>query len=479
MRQGYGLTLSATLALAALANPVRAADGANDGGWIPGGRELIPIVTGYDARVRDMLVQPDGKLVLAGDCDVPQAESLCIARLLPNGALDLGFGPNATGRFSFEDYTDGYPPFGTLGGHGLLRQPDGRLLLAGHGEFNGPNNQTIVVGTLARLSADGQLELTGSQGTYASLYFSNDWGDPNQGDWVEAVALQPDGKIVVAGGGYRPGADPANRDFGVMRLNADRSIDSGFGSNGAKLIAFDQGGTNDDFGEALALQADGKIVIVGYAQVTSGADTAKNVAVARLNPDGSFDSGFGNSGRIWFRGYYANNPALDAIAYAVKIDSQGRIVIAGLSQFNGQDSDFLVARLLPNGMPDTTFGLNGTRAIAFDQADPKHDVAFDLALESDGKILLAGSASRSASADSFAVTRVSASGALDAAFGSSGKRLGTYAPGSGYDDSATTMALGPGGLYIAGRGASGTGAGLLDFGVARLTIDLIFADGFQ
>jgi uncharacterized delta-60 repeat protein len=478
MRHTYGFIFSATLAFGALANPARAADGANDGSWIAGGRELIPIVSGYDARLRDMLVQPDGKLVLAGDCDVPQAESLCIARLLPNGSLDLGFGPNATGRFTFEDYTDHYPPFGTLGGHGLLRQPDGRLLLAGHGDFNGPNNQTIVVGTLARLTADGQLEMTDGGSTYASFSFSDDWADPNQGDWAEAVALQPDGKIVIAGAGYRPGADPANRDFGVVRLNADRSMDTSFGSNGKKLIAFDQGGANDDFGEAVALQADGKIVIVGYAEIASGSSTAKNVAVARLNPDGSFDTGFGNSGRIWFRGY--NAPDKHAIGYAVKIDRHGRIVIAGTAQFvvNGQDYDFLVARLLPDGSFDPAFA-GGVSVISIDQAALLHDVAYDLALQSDGKILIAGSASRSASADSFAVARVTEEGEIDTSFGTSGVRVGTYAPASGFDDSATTMALGPGGIYIAGHGVSGTGAGLLDFGVARLKLDLIFADGFQ
>jgi uncharacterized delta-60 repeat protein len=479
MRHACPLFLSTTLALASFADPLHAADGANDGSWIPGGRELIPIISGYDARLRDMLVQPDGKIVLAGDCDVPQAESLCIARLLPNGSFDLGFGPDATGRFSFQDFTEHYPPYGTLGGHGLLLQPDGRLLLAGHGEFNGAQNQDVIDGTLARLTADGQLEPTESDSAYTPFSFSNDDEDPNQGNWGEAVALQPDGKIVVAGAGNRPNADPVNRDFGVVRFNADRTRDDSFATSGRRLIAFDQGGSMDDFGEAVALQADGKIVIVGYAEVTSGASTAKNIAVARLNPDGSFDTGFGNSGRLWFRGY--NAPDKHAIGYAVKIDRHGRIVIAGTAQFTagGQDYDFFVARLLPDGSFDPAFS-GGAVVIPIDQpSSPQHDVAYDLALQSDGKILVAGSASRSASADSFAVVRLTEDGDIDTTFGTDGVRIGTFAPGSGFDDSATTMALGGGGLYVAGRGASGTGAGLLDFGVARLKLDLIFADGFE
>ena len=478
MRHSCVLPLSAALAFATFADPVRAADGANDGGWIPGGRELIPIISGYDARLRDMLVQPDGKLVLAGDCDVPQAESLCIARLLPDGSFDLGFGPNATGRFSFEDFAEGYPPYGTLGGHGLLRQPDGRLLLAGHGDFNGANNQNVVAGTLARLTTDGYLDPSGSGNGYTTFTFSDDFEDPNHGDWGEAAALQADGRIVVVGAGYRPFANPANRDFGVKRFDTDLTPDYDFATDGRRLVAFDQGGSMDDFAEAVALQADGKIVIVGYAEVTSGSSTAKNVAVARLNADGSFDTAFGNSGRVWFRVY--NAPDKHAIGYAVKIDRHGRILIAGAAQFTAgtDDYDFFVARLLPDGTFDPAFD-GGEAVIPIDQAAPMRDFAYDLALQSDGRILVAGTSSRSASADSFAVVRLLDNGAIDATFGTNGVRVGTFAPGSGFDDAGTAIALAGGRLYVAGRGASGTGAGLLDFGIARLKLDLIFADGFE
>lgn len=234
----------------------------------------------------------------------------------------------------------------------------------------------------------------------------------------------------------------------------------------------------DDFAEAVALQADGKIVIVGYAEVTSGSSTAKNVAVARLNADGSFDTAFGNSGRVWFRVY--NAPDKHAIGYAVKIDRHGRILIAGAAQFTAgtDDYDFFVARLLPDGTFDPAFD-GGEAVIPIDQAAPMRDFAYDLALQSDGRILVAGTSSRSASADSFAVVRLLDNGAIDATFGTNGVRVGTFAPGSGFDDAGTAIALAGGRLYIAGRGASGTGAGLLDFGIARLKLDLIFADGFE
>jgi len=452
-----------------------AVDGDYDTGWIPGGREIFPQVAGYDARLRDMAVQGDAKVVLAGDCDVPQAESLCMARLRADGALDLSFGPNQTGRFTFEDFPS-YPPFGTLGSHGLAIQPDGRLVMAGFGEFNGANNMTVIVGTLARLSPDGAtLELDGSS-SYTPIYFSDDEDD--LGNWVEGIALQPDGKIVLAGAANRAGSDPTNRDFGIMRLNADRSADSSFGTNGVRLLAFDQGGNNDDYGEAVALQPDGKIVVVGYATVTTGAGTAKNVAVARLNADGSFDNAFGNAGRLWFPGYVFST-AQDAIGYAVKIDSRGRIVIAGTAQFSGADHDFLVARLLPDGTLDPDFDADGIAIVAFDEADPKTDAAYDLVLAGDGTILLVGSASRSSTADSFAAARVFENGSVDTTFGTFGRRVGTFAPGSGFTDVGTAAAAGPGGIYVAGRGASGTGSGMMDFGIARLVIDHIFDGDFD
>jgi uncharacterized delta-60 repeat protein len=473
MDQAKRTFFAACTAFSFCASAVQAADGGYDTSWMPGGRELIPQIIGYDARMRDLVVQPDGKLVLAGDCDVPQAETLCIARLRRDGALDLSFGPNQTGRFTFEDFTTHYPPYGQLGSDGLALQPDGRLLLAGFGQFNGANNMTVFAGTLARLTADGNLELDGTS-SYTPVGFSTNEDD--EGNWVEGIALQPDGKIVLAGAANRAGSDPTNRDMGVLRLNADRSYDDTFATDAVKLIAFDQGGNNDDYAESVALQRDGKIVVVGYAMVTTGANTAKEIAIARLNPDGSFDAGFGNAGRLWLPG---NEPGKDMIGFAVKIDAQNRIVIAGGAQFDGDDWDFTVVRLRPDGTPDPDFNGNGRNTIFFDLGGADHDVANDLVLAGDGTIIVVGSASRSASADAFAMLRLTADGVLDSSFAGDGLGSGTFAPNSGFNDMGTGAAMGPGGLFVAGRGASGTGAGLLDFGIARIRVDHIFGNGFN
>jgi uncharacterized delta-60 repeat protein len=481
MRVPNGFDRLALLALLASSHISFAiADGAYDGSWIPGGRELIPIVPGQiDDRLRDMAVQPDGKLLLAGDCDRQSGDGsyyLCIARLRPDGSLDLSFGPSATGRFTFDDFTD-YPPFTTLGSHGLLVQSDGRILLAGSELFDYGALGNRPDGTLSRLTASGNLDLIGSNPDQV-VRFSDNPADP--GNWIEAVAQAPDGKIIVAGSGNRAGTNPANRDFGVARFNADLSRDNAFGTDGARLIAFDQGGNNDDYAEALALQPDGKIVVAGYATVTTSGHTSRDFAIARLNPDGSFDSTFGNAGRVWY-GYF--DPTLDQHAYAVKIDRQGRIVVAGSHQWNSLDYDFLVMRLLPNGDLDTAGFLGtGVQFISFEGLvgrPTSRDIAYDIALQSDGKIVLSGTANRGDTTSSFAVARLNDFGEDDTTFGTGSLRVGTFAPGSGTDDFATAMALGPGGLYVAGRGASGSGSGLVDFGIARLKLDLIFADGFQ
>jgi hypothetical protein len=100
-------------------------------------------------------------------------------------------------------------------------------------------------------------------------------------------------------------------------------------------------------------------------------------------------------------------------------------------------------------------------------------------LAGDGTIIVVGSASVSDDASAFAMARLVPTGFLDATFASGGRRSGTFAPGSGFNDLGTAAAMGPRGLYVAGRGASGTGPGLLDFGIARITIDHIFDDGFD
>ena len=353
-----------------------------------------------------VLVQPDGKLVLAGYGDTDFA----VARLHPDGRSDLSF----DGGLSRADFG------GFDFGHAAALQGDGKIVVAGNTEVN----FDIAV---ARLHPDGSLDASfdpgGTDGPGKKVFGS--FGT----DIANAVFVQPDGKVVVAG--------TIDGNFAVTRLNADGSFDASFDGDGTAGADF--GGT--DFGYAVALQPDGRIVVAGQA----GGD---DVAVARFNPDGTPDATFDVDGTRRF-GY----GGVDA-ARAVLVQPDGGIVVAG---HGGPDGSVPVTRLSPNGLFDPGFGDNGTAWIDFGGIDS----GYAAALQPDGKIVVAGE--RSGDDDDFAVARLQPGGVLDTTFGSAGRTTVDF----GGQESGAAVALQPDGrIVVAGDTTVGS-----DFAVARLLGD--------
>ncbi|MBX2927528.1 MAG: T9SS type A sorting domain-containing protein [Saprospiraceae bacterium] len=243
-----------------------------------------------------------------------------IARLNADGSLDTGFNPG-TGASS--------------GVYAMALQPDGKILIGGFfNSYNGTGRNRI-----ARLNADGSLDTGFNPGTGAN-------------DWVQSLALQPDGKILIGGGFTSYNGTGRNR---VARLNADGSLDTGFnpgtGANGWVW--------------AMALQPDGKILIGGLFTTYNG--TGRNY-IARLNADGSLDTGF--------------NPGTGAgsTVWAMALQPDGKILIGGdFTTYNGTGRN-RVARLNADGSLDTGFN-PGTGA---------NNVVRAMSLQPDGKILIGG-----------------------------------------------------------------------------------------
>src|SRR5690349_14306949 len=218
--------------------------------------------------------------------------------------------------------------------------------------------ETLLGRRRARLAivaaaAVGLLSLAGGAQAYTQGDLDSSFGsagkvttDLGGVDVIRAIARQPDGKIV-AGGISTVGT---NADFALARYNADGSLDPSFGSGGT--VRTDFGGTDEIWG--IALQADGKIVAVGR--------TTANIALARYNPDGSFDAGFGSAGKVVTNLSPAGNPPGQVIdvARGVAIDSSGRIVIAG-----GAGNDFGVVRYEPDGSLDPSFATGGVAETDF------------------------------------------------------------------------------------------------------------------
>jgi uncharacterized delta-60 repeat protein len=285
------------------------------------------------------------------DCVTPAA----------NGALDPSFG--SQGKL-----------FGSGGSTALARQADGKLLTLGGLQ-------------LTRLNADGSIDASfGSGGTVTIV--------ANGGalDAMRALALQPDGRIVVAGNTSLPTV-PLGDDFVVFRFNADGSLDSSFGSGG-KVVTDFNGKT--DRAVAVMVQSDGRIVAAGNA--VNATNTDQDFALVRYLPDGTLDAAFGARGKATL-----NITGVTDIANAAALQSDGKIVVVGRTfhdRFGSSagEPDIGVGRFRADGTVDTSFGNQGVVRVdtsiaavtAPDFNGGNWDDANDVAIAADGRIVIGG-----------------------------------------------------------------------------------------
>jgi uncharacterized delta-60 repeat protein len=233
-------------------------------------------------------------------------------------------------------------------------------------------------------------------------------------DWAYATALQPDGRILAAGVSDAHGT----YDFAVARYTATQHLDPTFGNHGVVLTDF---GHSYDWAYALALQPDGKIVVAGVSDVSG----SKDFALARYNPDGTLDTGFGHGGLVTL----TIRSLTTDIIHGIALQPDGRIVVGGVTFEDvftlRPHGDFMVARLLPDGSRDLTFGIGGVTTTDF--SNGSYDEPWAVVLQSDGKIVLGGYTTTGGGpgvlfgADNLALARYLPNGFLDPSFGDGGK----------------------------------------------------------
>jgi uncharacterized delta-60 repeat protein len=332
-------------------------DGSLDKSFSGGG--VTTDFSGGDDRGFAVAIQPDGKIVAAGAATTTKGGfDFGVARYNTDGTLDTGFGSGGKVTTDFNGKDDVV--------FSVVVMPDGRIAVAG---FETRSDDTSVA-AIAFYNPDG------------SLLGKGGFNDPANGNQVTAMALQPDGKLVIAGGATRGAGD----DFVVARLNSDGSKDNNFGNNGGAYTDF---GGNDD-ANSVAVQPDGKIVAAG---ATRGGGMAK-FALARYNADGSLDSSFGSSGKVITSSL--GTPAVagkvitsslgtPAVANVVLIQPDNKIVAVGFSA--GAGSDFTLVRYNADGSVDSTFGSGGQVTTDFFGSD---DAARAALIQPDGKIVAAG-----------------------------------------------------------------------------------------
>ena len=282
--------------------------------------------------------------------------------------------------------------------------------------YDGKNGDDC--GRLAAVQTDGKIVLTGyssngensdilvmrvnSDGTLDKSFGSKGisiYDNSNREDYGRAIAIQTDGKIVVTA---RSTGDSTSIAI-ILRYNGNGTLDTTFGTNG--VVRYEGGQGNDGFRDVV-IQADGKIVVSGYTKNASGFD----VLTARYNVKGLLDNAFGTSGVVTYDGGYGNNGAR-----GIAIQSDGKIVVSG-SEYNGTDLDVLVLRYNPDGTSDKAFGTNGM--VSYDSGNGD-DNGRRLAIQSGNKIVVTGNTPNGTDGNVL-ILRYNGNGSADGAFGSNG-----------------------------------------------------------
>jgi uncharacterized delta-60 repeat protein len=251
------------------------------------------------------------------------------------------------------------------------------------------------------------------------------------------VAIQPDGKIVAVGDHFNTKEAGGKGDFAVVRYKTNGALDSLFSGDGKLTSDF------GDFDQAfdVAIQSDGKIVVVGQTCNPPNFDNC-DLALSRYNSNGSLDTTFSGDGKVNTDFGAGDNGSFGGIA----IQSGGKIVVAGYMH-NGSNYDFAVYRFNANGILDTTFSVDGMVNTGFGSG--RIDFAYDLAIQSGGKIVLSGYTCDSSEENcNFAVARFNANGTLDTTFSADGKVTTEF---GGEDYGLGVVVQSNGKIVVAGR----------------------------
>ena len=308
--------------------------------------------------------------------------SFTLASVHAQVTLDPAFGTDGVVSAALDPGYDG--------AYAMALQADGKVLITGPSGVNGDLDALV-----ARFNADGSMDT--SFGTDGVATF-----DINGDDYTFAIAVQDDGKILLAGS-TKTGS---NTDMLVLRVNTEGSLDTDFGVAGT--VTLDGGSANDKV-NAMVVRPDDHVVIGGTG-TTSGFSC---FYLAQLNDDGTLDTSFGTDGVVKHL-VSADNSQLNALA----LMNDGRIVAAGNSKEVSTMNDFAVCRYMTDGTFDSTFNGTGKVVIA---ASTANDNANGVAVQSDGSIVIGGvENSTSSSAAIVTLTRLLEAGTLDSTFGTAG-----------------------------------------------------------
>ncbi|WP_165226030.1 hypothetical protein [Aquisphaera insulae] len=436
-------------------------DGTPDASF--GTASVVTTVLPTTSRLTDLALQPDGKILAVGwnsSGTTSTNTGFVLARYSgTTGAADASFG---TGGVSITS-----PPVAQDRAKVAALQPDGKILLVGYTPVPSPLSPVATAIEVARFDARGGLDTHYASGGRNTATFTG-----SRKDTASDVATLPGGLVLVAGT-TSTGASPyGGGSFGLTEYLPNGWLNPFFGQGGRVITSF--GGDNDT-ASAMAVQRDGKIVVVGTTESldTSTYTTTRKFAIARYNIDGSLDRSFGTGGLLTI-----DLGDSDDTASGVAIQADGKIVVSGTASSYG--SSVAAVRVTSRGALDPTFGAGG---IALASSSP-YDVASSVVIQPDGKIVLGGSTVDANYQAEGMLVRFKADGTLDPAFGTAGVATLpgmngitslAFQPGSGIIAAGTATQIGDTYYATVFEVARFTTAGVLDpaFGTAGVTQVLV------
>lgn len=335
-------------------------DGTLDPTFGTGGKTTTDFSGHSDYIYSRPVITPDGKIVVAGGAGamLPTGNTvdtdIGVARYLANGNIDTSFGDSGRLRIDINGFSDW--------ANAVAVDNQSRILAAGGGttDYITRSYNFAVV----RLTPQGVLDNTFGIDGKVIVNFAPVGG--NDRDYANDMLLQPDGKILLSG--YAAG------NFGLVRLNADGSLDSTFGTGGK--VTADFGNTSDE-ANRMALTADGKILVTGYSNT--------RIAVLRYNTNGTVDTNFGTNGSVLTEMLNPAGGSRPADSYDIKISNDNNFIVVGTyyDTFESGRQNLAIANYSGNG------ALLGTKII---DASGNTDLGFSLAMTRNGDLLVGGSA---------------------------------------------------------------------------------------
>jgi uncharacterized delta-60 repeat protein len=316
-----------------------------------------------------LALQPDGKIVVAGNAETEEVALMAVARFGPDGSLDRTFSGDGRRLTKFDGCSD-------AAATGLAVGAAGRIVVGGSAYCR--EDRFAVV----RYTARGELDRSFSGDGKQTIAFR----PPRNARHADArgydLALQPDGKVIIVGGvDFWGGKIGYQSRVAVARLRADGNRNLAFGSNGVLSTRFGTSGADSAVASSVALRPSGKIVVA----VTVSGDRDR-FGLARYRPNGMLDNGFGGDGRVVTRIGAA------ASAYGVASLPDGKVIAVGASSTDGQVcchlGHFTVARYTGNGSLDDPFGVHGVVVTSVGVRSSAHSVA----IQTDGGIVAVGAA---------------------------------------------------------------------------------------